>query len=123
MKSSRNLASLSRKLVTAVVLACLLTGCAVVGPTAIRNGRLAYNEAITETNNQQLLMAVIQNRYEETGSMLGVVSVTANVRVRSRAGIQLGFGDSDNYAGNLVPFNAVLSTKRIRLSPTCLLRV
>jgi len=106
MKKSRNPASMSRMLVAAVVLVCLLAGCAVAGPTAIRSGRLAYNEAITETNNQQLLMAVIQNRYEETGSLLGVASVTANVRVRTRAGIQLGFGDADNYTGNLVPFDA-----------------
>lgn len=92
--------------VTACAIGCLLTGCAVVGPSAIQNGRLAYNDAITETNNQQLLMNVIRNRYEERGNLLAVASVTSNISVRSSAGAQLGFGDVDNYAGNLVPLNA-----------------
>ncbi len=96
------------KLLTIGVLACLLiaASCSFVGPTSIRNGRLAYNDAITETNNQQLLMGIIHNRYEEKGSLLAVTSVTANVSVKTNAGVQFGFGDFDNYAGNLVPFRA-----------------
>jgi hypothetical protein len=84
----------------------LLAGCTVVGPSSVRSGRLAYNKAITETNNQQMLTVVIQNRYEEQGSLLAVASVTANVSVTTNAAINLGFGDSDNYATNLVPFSA-----------------
>ncbi len=106
MKSSRYPTGMNRNLVTACMLSCLLTGCTAVGPTAIRSGRLAYNEAITETNNQQMLMVVIRNRYEERGSLLAVVSVTANVSVATSTGMQLGFGDDDNFAGNLVPFSA-----------------
>lgn len=92
------------------MLACLLgslvAGCTTVGPSAINSGRLSYNEAIAQTNNQQMLMAVLKNRYEETGNLLAVASVTANVRVTSSTGIQLGFGDAADYAGNLVPFGA-----------------
>lgn len=106
MRSRRNESGICRNPVTACVLGCLLTGCTVVGPTAIRSGRLAYNEAITETNNQQMLMVVIRNRYEERGNLLAVASVTANVSVTTSTGIQLGFGDDANYAGNLVPFSA-----------------
>lgn len=83
----------------------LVTGCAVVGPDAIRGGRLAYNQAITETNNQQMLMVLVHNRYEETNQLLAVSSVTANVSVSSSARIEAGFGDSDVYDGNLVPFS------------------
>jgi hypothetical protein len=90
---------------TACLIGCLLAGCTVVGPSAIRSGRLAYNDAITETNNQQILKIIIQDRYEEKGHLLSVASVTANVRVTSSAGIQAGFGDGDNYDGNLVPFS------------------
>lgn len=106
MKSSRYPTCVTQKLVVACVLGCLLTSCTTLGPTAIRNGRLAYNEAITETDNQQLLMAVIHNRYSERGNLLAVASVTANVRVTASTGVQLGFGDSDDFEGNLVPFNA-----------------
>ena len=93
-------------LVAACVLGSLLAGCSVAGPTAISNGRLAYNKAITETNNQQMLMIIVQNRYVELGNLLTVSSVTANVRVITNTGIQLGFGDLDNYTGNLAPFSA-----------------
>jgi len=84
----------------------LLIGCTTVGSSSIKSGRLSYNEAIAQTNNQQMLMAVIKNRYEETGNLLAVSSVTANVRVTTSTGIQLGFGDAADYAGSLVPFSA-----------------
>ena len=87
------------------VFCALFNGCAVVGPDAIRGGRLAYNQAITETNNQQMLMVLVHNRYEETNQLLAVSSVTANVSVSSSARIEAGFGDSDDYDGNLVPFS------------------
>ncbi|MFC1688383.1 hypothetical protein ACFL07_01825 [Pseudomonadota bacterium] len=87
------------------LLCCVLVGCSVVGPKSIRSGRMAYNEAISETNNQQILKIVVQDRYEERGSLLAVSSVTANVKISSRANIQAGFGSIDNYEGNLVPFS------------------
>jgi hypothetical protein len=88
------------------LVAGLLSGCTALGPTAIRSGRLTYNEAINETNNQQMLLVVIHNRYEQQGNLLAVASVTANVHVTASTGIELGFGDSDNFSGNLVPFGA-----------------
>jgi hypothetical protein len=106
MRSRRHQTGTWRNPVTAGVLCSLLAGCSVMGPAAIRSGRLAYNDAISETDNQQLLMEILHNRYEERGSLLAVASVTANVSVTTSAGIELGFGDNDNYAGNLVPFGA-----------------
>ncbi|MCB1702642.1 MAG: hypothetical protein KDI14_17625 [Halioglobus sp.] len=91
-----------------VLLGCLLgialAGCTYIGPKSISSGRLAYNEAIAETNNQQMLMVLVHNRYDEQGSMLAVASVTANVSVKSSAGVQAGFGGSSSYQGNLIPF-------------------
>jgi hypothetical protein len=92
------------------VMACavigLLTGCAVVGPPSLRNGRAVYNDAINDTNNQQILQVVIRQRYAENTSLLAVSSVTANVSVSTSAGFQFGFGNESNYSGNLVPFSA-----------------
>jgi hypothetical protein len=99
-------ANLYRNLVSAAVLGCLLAGCSSMGPSAVRSGRLAYNEAISETNSQQMLLAVVKNRYDESANLLAVASVHANVSVTTSSGIQLGFCDDDNYAGNLVPFSA-----------------
>jgi len=88
------------------VLGSLLTGCTVVGPAAINSGRLAYNEAIIETDNQQMLLVVVRNRYGERSNLLAVASVTSNVRFATSADIEAGVGDTDNYSGNLVPFSA-----------------
>jgi hypothetical protein len=84
----------------------LLSGCTVVGPSAIHSGRLAYNEAIVQTDNQQMLLVVVHNRYGQRSNLLAVASVTANVRVVTSAGIEAGAGNSDNYFSNLVPFSA-----------------
>jgi hypothetical protein len=95
-----------RTVFSACLLGGLMCGCTVVGPAAVNQGRLAYNEAIIETDNQQMLLVVVRNRYGERSNLLAVSSVTANVSVTTNAGIQAGIGDSDNYAGNLVPFSA-----------------
>lgn len=98
--------SILKVVVVCCVIGSLLGGCNVTGPNAIRNGRLTYNKAIAETNNQQMLMVLIQNRYAEQANLLAVASVTANVSVTTGASIQFGFGDTSNYTGNLVPFGA-----------------
>lgn len=106
MKPSCKITHFYQTLMAICMLGCLLAGCTAVGPSAIRSGRVTYNEAIAETNNQQMLMSVIHHRYEEIGSLLTVTSIAANVSVTTSTGIQLGFGDKDNFAGNLVPFSA-----------------
>ena len=88
------------------VMSSLLVGCTVVGPAAMRAGRLAYNEAIIETDKEQMLLVVVRNRYEERSQLLAVGSVTANVSVVARSGIELGFGNDQDFAANLVPFGA-----------------
>lgn len=98
--------SVYRTALATCLVGSLLAGCTVVGPAAVHSGRLAYNEAIIETDNQQILLVVVRNRYGERSNLLAVASVTANVRVTTNAGIEAGVGDSDNYSGNLVPFSA-----------------
>lgn len=95
---------IARQMLLTCTVGCLLSACSFVGPKAISSGRLAYNEAITETDNQQMLMVLIHNRYGERGHLLTVASVTANVSVTTNAGIQAGFGDKADYRGNLIPF-------------------
>jgi hypothetical protein len=91
---------------TGALVLALLAGCSSLGPSAISNGRLAYNEAIVATENQQMLMLAIHSRYGERGNLLAVSSVTANVSVTTRASVEVGAGDAENFAGNLVPFGA-----------------
>ena len=80
-------------------------GCSVVGPSAISRGRADYNEAVTRTDDQQILMALVHHRYLESIGLMAVSSVTANFSVQANTGINVGVGPSDNYAGNLVPLS------------------
>jgi hypothetical protein len=72
-------------------------------------GRADYNEAINKTEDKQMLMSIVKGRYGETFSLLAVSGVTANIRFRTNAGVQAGFGPSESYAGNLVPFSGGLA--------------
>lgn len=94
------------RMVALLGIAAVACACSVVGPNAIRNGRMAYNEAIRTTNDEQLLMVAVHDRYEENASLLAVASVTANMHTIASAGVEAGYGGGENYRGNLVPFSA-----------------
>lgn len=81
------------------------TGCSRLGPASISRGRAAYNEAITRTDDEQMLMSIVKGRYGETYNMLAVTAVAANIRFAATAGVQAGFGPTSSYDGNLVPFS------------------
>ena len=94
------------------MLAATLSGCAWLGPEIIRSGRPAYNDAILATNDEQLLQNIVRLRFGDSLGFLTVASVTANVSVTGSGTVDLGFGPSANYKGNLVPFHGTLSTEQ-----------
>jgi len=96
----------SNRNILAVVVALGLSGCAVVGPKSITAGRGAYAEVINRTEDEQILNVLVRQRYDETFGMISVASITANLQFSAKAGTNIGVGDNDNYAGNLVPFSA-----------------
>ncbi len=99
--------SLARRCGVLLILGMLiLGGCAVVGPQSINAGRGAYTEVINRTEDEQILNALVRMRYDETFGMMTVASVTAGLKFRAQASTDIGIGDSDDYAGNLVPFSA-----------------
>jgi hypothetical protein len=89
-----------------VVGVLVLCGCTTVGPQSITAGRGVYTEVINRTEDEQILNVLVRLRYDETFGMISVASVTASLRFRARAATDIGIGDSDNYAGNLVPLSA-----------------
>ncbi|MHC4356148.1 MAG: hypothetical protein ACYS0H_25885, partial [Planctomycetota bacterium] len=91
------------KLISLVV--CSLGGCAAIGPNSLKSGRRVYNEAINKTAQEQTLLAIVQARYGEPASLLNVASLTANVRIQARAGVEIGVGPKDYFEGNLVPLS------------------
>ena len=88
------------------VVALGLCGCAVIGPQSISAGRGVYTEVINRTEDEQILNVLVRQRYDETFGMISVASITANLQFSARAATNIGIGDSDNYAGNLVPLAA-----------------
>ena len=93
---------------TALIVVFVLASCSctVVGPQSITAGRGTYTEVINRTQDEQTLNMLVRLRYDETFGMMSVASVTSNLRFRSEAATNIGIGDSDNYAGNLVPLSA-----------------
>jgi hypothetical protein len=86
--------------------AAIGSGCTQMGPASIANGRAAYTDVITRTNDEQLLGTLVRLRYAETTSMLMVTAVTSQTELTVDSAINLGFGQQRSYDGNLVPFSA-----------------
>jgi hypothetical protein len=61
------------------VLILLLGGCAGIGPDTIRAGRNAYNVAIQQTSNEQLLLNIVRLKYRDTPTFLELTSVTSRL--------------------------------------------
>jgi len=83
----------------------LTGGCAVVGPYPISNGRMAYNEVINYTEDQQLLNAIVQERYGQTFGMMSVSSVAASVKFRGSVGAEFNAWGSDKFMDKLTPLS------------------
>lgn len=83
-------------------LLCFLCSCANVGPKSISVRRSAYAEAIDQTENEQLLLSIVKGRYGETSSQLAVNAIAANMRFRTEAGIEAGFGPDTVRGENLL---------------------
>ncbi len=96
-------------LATLVLMLSVLSGCATVGPMSISMGRSDYNEAINKTEDEQMLLSIVKGRYGETFSLLAVSGVAANVRFRTNADFDFGFGPERNYVGELTPFSGGLA--------------
>ncbi len=76
-------------IVMMLIATVLIGGCAGVGPSSISNGRMAYKEVINYTEDQQLLNAIVRERYGQTFGMLSVSSVAANVKFWASLSAQL----------------------------------
>jgi hypothetical protein len=93
-------------LLIAVVGSFAASGCASLGPAAIKGSRAAYNDAIVVTNNQQVLTMMVRMRYGEPYGLLAVSSVTANLNLKGNVGSEIGIGPDSNFEGNLTPLSA-----------------
>lgn len=65
------------KRVFAVGFATALSACASLGPNYLAAGRPLYNEAVQETDAQQLLLNIVRQRYNDPVLFLDVTSITS----------------------------------------------
>lgn len=63
--------------VVAALLALSLPGCAQLGPNYLAAGRPLYNEAVQETDAQQLLLNIVRQRYNDPVLFLDVTNITS----------------------------------------------
>lgn len=63
---------------SAAVLATLALGaCAPLGPAALRANRPLFNEAVQQTESQQLLLNIVRQRYSDPVMFLDVTSISS----------------------------------------------
>ncbi|MEM1027776.1 MAG: hypothetical protein AAGJ38_06805 [Planctomycetota bacterium] len=80
-------------------LAVLTAGCALVGPESIRSGRLAYNESVQVTGDQELLLNIIRLRYRDTPTILQIASINTqfNLETRLNGGTTIVPSNAENF--------------------------
>jgi hypothetical protein len=93
------------RIIVMLSVAILASSCAVVGPPSFSNGRMAYNEVINYTEDQQLLNMIVCERYGQTFGMLSVSSVAANMKFRGSVGAELNTWGSDQFTDELPPLS------------------
>lgn len=67
-----------KSLPSALMLAATLTGCAAMGPGTISANRPAYNTAVQQTNDQELLLNLVRIRYRDTLYFTSVERIAAS---------------------------------------------
>ncbi|NTV88206.1 MAG: hypothetical protein HGA21_15870, partial [Burkholderiaceae bacterium] len=69
-----------------LVVACaalLLPGCTYLGPASVKATRIEYNQAIQQTNDQELLLNLVRLRYRDTLYFLNVERVASSLEITS----------------------------------------
>jgi len=90
--------------VVAVVLGSVVAaGCTTLGPYALDQTRLHYNEVIKRTTEEQLLLNIVRLRYTDTPSILAVSAIAAQFERSLSLQLTPFF-----VAGNEASFTAVL---------------
>lgn len=106
-----------------VGLALLPAGCAL-GPRALTADRLAYNEAVKTTSEEQLLLNIVRLRYTDTPSSLAVTSVADQRELTRNLGVAPFFAAAaaglapGGYRGTVLPQAGVTAATRPTLTYT-----
>lgn len=104
------------------VLTLFGAGCAGVGPSALHQSRLQYNETVKVSSEEEMLLNIVRLRYTDTPSSLAVSSIAAQFELAATAGVtpffvagtertfasvlpQANFGGADRPTFSLTPLD------------------
>jgi len=81
-----------KKILSLCISALFISGCqSSFGPSVLDNTHIAYNQAIVNTLNQQMLLNLVRLKYRDETHFLKIGSVTASLRFESAVGIGTQF--------------------------------
>ena len=101
----------------AVVLLTLLAGCGYSGPASVRATRPAYNLAIQQTNDQELLLNLVRIRYRDTTYFTSVERIAASLELNRTLGGSFGLGITSSAAPkDTIGRNATLGPGSVSLN-------
>src|SRR5215472_7986035 len=66
-----------RRAIGALLASLVYGGCTSLGPQALDQTRLQYNEVVKRTTEEQLLLNIVRLRYTDTPSSLAVTNIAA----------------------------------------------
>ena len=69
----------------AVLMALCLSACNLMGPRAVRSGRLNYNDAVIDTWSEQMLLNLVRLKYRDPPYFLEVSNVSTQYEFNSHA--------------------------------------
>ena len=79
-----------------LALSLLSSGCIYRGPSALRATRPAYNLAVAQTNDQELLLNLVRSRYRDTLYFTSVERIAATQEFNESIGASAGISGSQN---------------------------
>jgi hypothetical protein len=84
-----------RPAILAAALACAITATGCLGPQAIRNTRLRYNDTYNKTTQQQLLLNIVRMRYADTPVIIDLPNITGQFEAGAVGGFNSPFDTLD----------------------------
>ena len=98
---SPNLVALKRCRLAIAILHLLIIGLGCVGPTALQQTRIKYNETFRKTNDEQLLLNIVCLRYGDSPVFVDLPNITSQFEVSSRSSFTGGRDGSGPGFSNL----------------------
>jgi len=92
----RSLFSRHKPWLSLLLVAWILTGCAIYGPNAMRASREGYNKAVQVSDQRELLLNLVRLRYEEAPEFLAISGISTQMNFNAAATIGGEFGEMGN---------------------------